>query len=397
MIAPNYSADGAGSDTAAQNTGETNRINVENQHLSAMTSEPSNGGTISKPSVTEPTNTKPTRSISEDRAAADALPTRTENHSPAGMAQQCDAPTIVAERSATLQDASGTAVACAPASVSQMLGALDAINGASGATRTYSGMLNDLDPGKLPSAPIQPEVKIDTSDRKVRVQQKGGRESDLIDSGQSSSHDSGQVKQAIPVGKAENLVGQNSPSQSVVVETTRLNASHNTSEGYIPAKENTASTVPTDGSVSSQSDLTPVVPLGSVQTAHLVQHLSETELRVGIQAGEFGKIDIRTSVSQNQLSAQIYVEHGELGKALAEGMSQLHEQLSTAHHMDAQIELYNTGSSYSNGSDRQQHQSQGTPEQNGPASRDADASAPQVEIVPEAPSAGTTMGLDMHI
>jgi hypothetical protein len=130
----------------------------------------------------------------------------------------------------------------------------------------------------------------------------------------------------------------------------------------------------------------------------LVQQLSESELRVGIQTGEFGKIDIHTSISQSQISARIYIEHDELGKAIAGTLPQLHEKLSVDHHMDAQIEVFNAGSGHSNGTDRHQHQQQQrTPEQNGPASRDGDDPKPKIGTVQEAPSTAITLGLDMHV
>jgi hypothetical protein len=312
------------------------------------------------------------------------------------MAQEGDNPSISGNGSSALvqPDASVTPAAYMPALVSEDLALQAAMIGA-GATKTYSDMSK---PDKSVSTPGQPGTKADASDRKSRTQQKGGgRESDLSDSAQISSHNLGQVKQTPPIGKPENLVGQNSPTQSVVAEITSTNAPHITFKEHIPGKENIPSVIGTDEPAPSQPELTPASPLGSVQTAHLLQRLSEAELRVGIQAGEFGKIDIRTSVSQSQISARIYVEHGELGNALAEGIQQLREKLSVEHHMDAQVELYNTGSSPSNGSDRQQHQQQRTTQQNGPASRDADTSTPKADIVPEAWSTGTAMGLDMHI
>jgi 4-diphosphocytidyl-2C-methyl-D-erythritol kinase len=117
---------------------------------------------------------------------------------------------------------------------------------------------------------------------------------------------------------------------------------------------------------------------------------------MGIQAGEFGKIGIHTSVSQGQISARIYVEHNDLGKAISEALPQLHEKLTVEHRMEAQIQLYNTGSGSSYGTEQQkQQQQQKTQEQNLTGSQDADEIYP-AEVAQELTSSAAAGGLDMH-
>ena len=147
---------------------------------------------------------------------------------------------------------------------------------------------------------------------------------------------------------------------------------HSRITSRVTASQNTASAPETH---KTAAEISVTSPLGSVQTARLVQHLSDTELHVGIAAGEFGKIDIHTSVSESQISARIYVEHDDLKAALVGSLPQFHEKLSAEHRLDAQIELYNTGPNFSNGSDRQQQQ-QRTPEQHRPASLDTEFLTP---------------------
>jgi hypothetical protein len=277
-----------------------------------------------------------------------------------------------------------------------------AIFGAIESNSSYSGSLKDSVLGRSTAqatdAPTQPNAKTATSDKKFRVApQKGARESDQDNSAQSSSHSAVQIKQSAMLAKTENPVAQSSAQSAAPVAEAPTAAVRNTFVDHAPVAENPLDAQRPDDSVYSQPETNVTSPLNSVQTAHLVQQLSETELRVGIQSGQFGKIDIHTSISQSQISARIYVEHDELGKAMAGALPQLHEKLAVEHRLDAQIELYNSGSSHSSGADRQQHQQQRTPEQDGPASRDADVTKPHVENVPEPVSTAAIIGLDMHV
>jgi hypothetical protein len=216
---------------------------------------------------------------------------------------------------------------------------------------------------------------------------------------QGSTASAGMVKQVVATAQADGSLVQNPPPQSgpMVVTTNASLASNTTINEYSPDK-NTPPNPPLAGEpAQAQSEINATVPLGSAQTARLVQNLSETEWRVGIHAGEFGKVDIHTFVNQSQISARIYVEHDEFGKALAAGLPQLHEKLSVEHRMDAQIELYNSGSSYSGGTDRQQQQQQRMFEQNQAISRDLDDTGSGAETVPEPSDTLMTSGLDMHI
>jgi hypothetical protein len=63
------------------------------------------------------------------------------------------------------------------------------------------------------------------------------------------------------------------------------------------------------------------------QAAKLMERAGETELRVGIHAGEFGSVDIRTSMARGQFSAEISVERGELGRAMTAELPALHNRL----------------------------------------------------------------------
>jgi flagellar hook-length control protein FliK len=98
------------------------------------------------------------------------------------------------------------------------------------------------------------------------------------------------------------------------------------------------------------SEAAAAYPTSLFQTAKLVERMGQTELRLGIQAGEFGNVDIRTSMVRNQFTAEISVERGELSKALAAELPGLQSRLSEQRVPTANIILQNqtnTGSSSS--------------------------------------------------
>ena len=263
--------------------------------------------------------------------------------------------------------------------------------GAVAQNKSYSEMMKDPSGHSTGLAgPSQTATKAGASDKTALSQQNDGRASHTA--GQASSINSDQLTPLESV-KVDNSGGQNPQVQGV-------SGSGNANTVSEPFKDHGAvngnSAAPSaDETAYPQADVTPL-PMSPAQTLRLVQNLSDTEMRMGIQAGEFGKIDIHTSINQSQISARIYVEHDELGKALAETLPQLHEKLSVEHRVDAQIQLYNSGSSYSSGSDRQQHQQQqGAREQEGTVFQGA-GDSPLAETVQEPSDIVTARGLDME-
>jgi len=95
-----------------------------------------------------------------------------------------------------------------------------------------------------------------------------------------------------------------------------------------------------------------------LHSARLVERVGQTELRVGIQTGEFGNVDIRTSMGRNQFTAQISVERGELGKVLAAELPNLQNKLSEQRLPMANITLHNQSSGGSAGFGQGSRQSQ---------------------------------------
>ncbi|MFZ0685992.1 MAG: hypothetical protein WAM89_10645 [Terriglobales bacterium] len=96
-----------------------------------------------------------------------------------------------------------------------------------------------------------------------------------------------------------------------------------------------------------QTDATAVYPATLVNSAKLVERMGEAELRIGIQAGQFGTVDIRTSMIRNQFTAEISVERGELGRVMAAELPGLQDRLAEQRVPIANITLQNHAGDHS--------------------------------------------------
>ena len=100
-----------------------------------------------------------------------------------------------------------------------------------------------------------------------------------------------------------------------------------------------------------------------ISTARLIQTMSESEMRVGMHSAEFGDISIRTSVSQQQLTAQISVDHSELGSAISAHLPSLESKLGSEFGLHASIDVNQLGGSATGGNGQSSHQNQKTTSQ----------------------------------
>ena len=67
--------------------------------------------------------------------------------------------------------------------------------------------------------------------------------------------------------------------------------------------------------------------------------MNGTEMRVGMRSEEFGSISIQTSVSPGNVVAQIALDHGALGRALAAHLPAMEEKLGNTLGVTARVEL----------------------------------------------------------
>lgn len=144
---------------------------------------------------------------------------------------------------------------------------------------------------------------------------------------------------------------------------------------------------------SSSSTVYPTVVLSS---AKLVERMGESELRLGIRAGEFGNVDIRTSMARNQFTAEISVERGELGRVLAAELPSLQNRLSEQRIPVANIVLQNPSAGNSGQSEQQKpREGQPMPSSSYETPREETAATPNPAAFVGAAEPG--LRLDLHM
>jgi hypothetical protein len=109
---------------------------------------------------------------------------------------------------------------------------------------------------------------------------------------------------------------------------------------------------------SSPLDGDEAVATSGINAAKLIQTMGETEMRVGMHSSEFGNISIRTSVSQQQMLAQISLDHGDLSQAISAHISTMQTKLGNDSGLATLIQVNHQGASSSGepGSSRQGEQ-----------------------------------------
>jgi hypothetical protein len=102
-----------------------------------------------------------------------------------------------------------------------------------------------------------------------------------------------------------------------------------------------------DGASQNHLDSAATAQSSGISVARVMQTMGESEMRVGIRSVEFGDISIRTSVSQQQLVAQITVDHHDLGSAISSHISAAQAKLGNDYGIHASIEVNQSGASFS--------------------------------------------------
>ncbi len=76
-----------------------------------------------------------------------------------------------------------------------------------------------------------------------------------------------------------------------------------------------------------------------VNTARLIQSINSSELKVGMQSDEFGKISITTSATRDAILAQIYVDHSDLARALTSHLPDIQSRFGSAQPFDIRVAM----------------------------------------------------------
>jgi len=94
---------------------------------------------------------------------------------------------------------------------------------------------------------------------------------------------------------------------------------------------------------ANESDTGDAVASSGINAAKLIQTMGQTEMSVGMRSSEFGNISIRTSVSQQQMLAQISLDHSDLSQALSSHISALQSKLQNESGLHTLIEVNHQG------------------------------------------------------
>ena len=127
-------------------------------------------------------------------------------------------------------------------------------------------------------------------------------------------------------------------------QTASSHAVSGTSVDGAPHRTDTSAALPSDQSNAAASGAT-----SGINSARVIQSMSETEMRVGMHSSEFGDISIRTMVSQQQVQAQISVDHNELSSALSAHIPAMQAKLGNEYGLHASIEVSQNGASFTSG------------------------------------------------
>jgi flagellar hook-length control protein FliK len=136
-------------------------------------------------------------------------------------------------------------------------------------------------------------------------------------------------------------------------------------------------------------------PGALLSTAKLLERMGETELRLGIRGGELGSVDIRTSMAHNQFTAQISVERGDLGRAMAADLPNLESRLSEKSIPVGNIVLQNYAGENSGASEQQKPREQATSFHSPATVQEENVAAPVAAPVMTSSAYGSR--LDVHM
>jgi len=88
-------------------------------------------------------------------------------------------------------------------------------------------------------------------------------------------------------------------------------------------------------------------PASGINTAHILQDMNQSEMRIGVHSADFGDISIRTSITPQQMMAQISVDHSDLGKAISAHIPAVQDKLGNETGLRAVVEVNQSAMSFS--------------------------------------------------
>jgi hypothetical protein len=172
--------------------------------------------------------------------------------------------------------------------------------------------------------------------------------SQAADNSSSNGQGSGSTQTAAAQASAVVRPIDNSALQTVAF--TAPSTSHQAAADHGPASG--TENAPHSATASENLPSEPLNASGTagssgINSARVIQSMSETEMRVGMRSTEFGDISIRTMVTQQQVQAQISVDHGELGNVLSSHIPAMQAKFGSELGLHATVEVNQSGMSFS--------------------------------------------------
>jgi hypothetical protein len=192
-----------------------------------------------------------------------------------------------------------------------------AINSKDGSKETTNG----------PSA-----LKLPTQSASDQTESQAGSQSATPsgDQSQSGASSQGQNTVAVPLSFTSHAAAAFSNAQST--STVSL----------APGSSTHAGVAASDGRTADNAASVATAPLQSppvINTAKLIQTMSQSEMRVGMHSNEFGAISISTSSVRDLISAQISLDHGELAKVIAAHLPEMQARMGGNQAVDVRIDM----------------------------------------------------------
>jgi hypothetical protein len=134
-----------------------------------------------------------------------------------------------------------------------------------------------------------------------------------------------------------------------------------------------------------------------VQSARVLEHMGQTEMRVGVSTGDFGNVELRATVSQDHVGASINTSHVELRAAMMAEMPSLQRAMEQHQLRLDGLDLGANGGSHDRGASPQQHPRPPYGMQAGSRSSSSSDAMPSPEISAPSPSiALRSSGINVH-
>ena len=226
----------------------------------------------------------------------------------------------------------------------------------------------NLETGFSSSSTTQSKLSLDRSQSAVNPTGAGTSQKNPGDSGtikaETQKNDSQSSLSSDTTAQSTDIAPAKAPDSSPIFSLDGIQSSLNANDGKsAPVSLPQESSGQQPGQLEQKSTGVSQTPLPGepansylpslVQSAKLVERIGEAELRLGIRAGEFGSVDIRTSMVRNQFTAEISVERGELGRVMAAELTGLQNRLTEQRVPVASITLQNHTGGQSTGSEQQ--------------------------------------------